>query len=158
MNQTQPNRALRRAAAKQRPSKVHMIAEPSYIDKWRIFDATERIVLALEHGEVTAENGKPIFMGINGDICYVVPALEGWVMFWQHAHKKLGLLLDTAAPFDAIRKRLQHDVVLTERMVANARQALTQQRIYYDTLDRDGLASIANDVRIKLYLEVKQNA
>ena len=39
-----------------------------------------------------------------------------------------------------------------------ARQALTQQRIYYDTLDRDSLASIANDVRIKLYLEGKQNA
>ncbi len=149
----QPNRAMRRAAKRAKRNPVIQVPEPKILDKWRIFDATDRILQALEHGEVTVENNKPIFMGTTGEVCYIMPALEGWVAFWQHAKTKLGLSVDTAAPFDAIRKRLQHDVLLTPNMLKKARAALNQQKQYYDTTNRDDLVSIANDVRIKLYLE-----
>lgn len=150
---TQPNRAMRRAARKAKRNEVVQVPEPKIIDKWRIFEATDRILQALESGEVTVKNNKPIFMGSTGEICYIVPALEGWVTYWNHAKTKLGLLEDTAAPFDAIRKRLAHDVILTPTMLEKAKAALAQQKQIYDTTNRDTLASIANDVRIKLYME-----
>jgi len=151
----QPNRAMRRAAARAKPLDNKRVYIPRYLDKFTIFSDIERILEMLEHGAIEFEGDKPIFMSATGEICFVVPALDGWIGYWERVAKHFNLDDRSYSALITVKKRLKSGVLLQESHVSAAQICVAHQRDLYERLDRDVLASLARTERIALYLEMK---
>jgi len=153
----QPNRAMRRAAARAKPVETERVELlPRYLDKFTVFSDIERIFEKLLHGEIETKQGKPIFTSAKGEICYVVPALEGWIGFWHRVAQKMGLDDKHYAAMDLVRKRLNSATPLQPEQVLAGIDCIARQRALYDKIDRDQLGSIARTHQIALYMEKVQ--
>lgn len=151
------NRKQRRAMLHGKRNQEYVtLEEPRYLTKWRTFDGIDRILTSIENGELLAENGIPVFLGVSGERCQVIPALEGWIMMWRHATLKLSLKNDTYTVFEVIRRWLASDQLIPRGLVKAARVCYQQQREYYDQHPYEAWQSIAKDVRIQIYLQPMQ--
>lgn len=151
------NRKQRRAMKHGKGNQEYVtLEEPRYLTKWRTFDGIDRILTSIENGELLAENGIPVFLGVNGERCQVTPSLEGWIMMWKHATLKLSLPIDTHTPFELIRRALDANQLISKDLVTVARHAYKLQRDYYDQHPYEAWQSIAKDVRIQIYLQPMQ--
>lgn len=147
------NRKQRRAMQHGKRNQEYVtLEEPRYLTKWRTFDGIDRILTSIENGELLAENGIPVFLGVSGERCQVAPSLEGWVMMWKHATLKLNLPVDTYTPFELLRRCLAADQLISSTLVEVARICYKLQRDYYDQHPYETWHQIARDVRIKIHL------
>jgi len=101
---------------------------PDLHDVGTIFRPIHTMFDQLRAGEVDAVRGRPVFTDWMGEICEVVPALEGWISCWQRIidGERLAIKLDGLRK---IAKRLDLGVIMTEEDVeAGWREVLACQR------------------------------
>lgn len=101
---------------------------PDLHDVGLIFRPIHTMFDQLRAGEIDAVQGRPVFTDWQGEICGVVPALEGWISCWQRIidGERLAIKLDGLRK---IAKRLDLGVIMTEEDVeAGWREVLACQR------------------------------
>ena len=153
------NRAQRRQAERnERRGKIYterIVPLPALLDEFTVFDMPQSILDQLSNGSVDAVNNKPIFRDNTGQLCEVVPAMEGWIFTWQKIQQKMAEKLDIE-PLQIVCNRLKYDMKLTMRHINHAQDALDNCREFFRTNNRAQIASIAKTAQIQILIENKQ--
>lgn len=112
-----------------KPYRPRQSIYPDLHDVGLIFRPIFNLFEQLRAGEVDAVKGRPVFRDWQGQLCEVVPALEGWAGCWDRIAAGERLQLSTEA-IKKMAKRLQYDVPLTEEEVDAAwQEVLVTQRL-----------------------------
>jgi hypothetical protein len=151
------SRALRRQLERDQRRGINrqdrVVSLPSLLDEFTVFDIPQRIFDQISSGQVDAVNGIPVFRDNTGELCEVVPALQGWIDTWKDISEKLNLSLDLDQ-MQVICSRLHYSMPITEEQISAARVALRECRIAFRTTDRKQITAIAKTSQIKMLMEV----
>lgn len=147
-------RQLERDARRGIDRSDRVVALPSLIDEFTVFDVPQRVLDQISNGSIDSHGGVPVFRDNAGIWTQVVPAFEGWIFTWRELDQKLNLGI--AAEIDAlavINTCLHYDMPISEEKISVARTALKECRIAFRITDRQQITSIAKTSQIKILLE-----
>jgi len=147
------NRAQRRAMKKARkPAPERIIPLPPMLDEFTVFDMAQTILDKIANGAIETVQGNPVFRDNAGILCYVCPALDGWIKTWQRINDELGTNINMQA-FGRIHNKLSADMPITDIEIEAALDALQAMRTVFRCSDRSRIASIATTAQIKMLIE-----
>jgi hypothetical protein len=131
-----------------------VVALPSLLDEFTVFDMPQRILDQISNDSLDAQGGVPVFKDGSGIWMQVVPAFEGWIFTWRELDQKLNLgIAAEIDALDAINKCLHYAMPITEEKISIARTALKECRLAFRATNRQQIASIAKTSQIKILLE-----
>lgn len=150
---------MMKAQHKQAP-KERVIPLPKLLDEFTVFDPLERLMIALEHNTLSADdNNKFTMTFINGTPSQVAEVLAGWNFTWEKIIRDLSLTCDISALKTIVTKlhALETDETSTQYLtiddISLARSALSRLKIIFRSTARDKLQSIAKTAQIAIFLQ-----
>jgi hypothetical protein len=147
------NRAQRRAMKKGRGATEYRdVPLPAALDEFTVFDMTQTLLNKISNGAIEAYRGEPVFRDNAGQLCYVCPALKGWVETWELINDQLGTNINLY-PLRRIHNKLDAGMILAEGEISAAKDTLLSMRLVFRAADRSRIASIARSAQIKILLE-----
>jgi hypothetical protein len=148
--QTRMNRAMRRAAARAKPTEFEKVSVPKWLDEFEIFDPIDRMLQKLENGQIEFQQGAAVFMAGDGEWYEVVPALNGWISVWKRIDQHFQLGHDLSAMV-RLCNCLNYGKPMTEHQVAAARRVYKEQLRLFRALPRDEIASVTLTEQIRMH-------
>lgn len=149
------NRSQKRQVARDMKRGINrterIVPLPSLLDEFTVFDMPQQMLDQLSSGSINAAGDTPIFRDNSGDICEIVPALEGWIFTWEKIQEKSAEKLDLE-PLKIVCNRLKYDMKLTNLHIELAQDALDRCREYFRSGNRQEIASIARTAQIQIIL------
>jgi hypothetical protein len=155
MNRTQ----RRQAERNERRGKVYterVVPLPALLDEFTVFDIPQSIFDQIKNGQIDAVNDVPVFRDNTGELCEVVPALEGWIFTWEKIAKELGVSMLAFTSMRILLNKLNAGAMLSVIDIAAASCELAQCRGVFRKADRSKLMSIAKTAQLQILLEQKQ--
>jgi hypothetical protein len=147
------NRAQRRAMKKgRRAPEYRDVPLPAALDEFTVFDMVQTMMDKISNGAIEAYRGEPVFRDNAGSLCYVCPALKGWIETWELINDQLGTNINLQ-PIGRIHNKLDAGMVLTESEITAGKDSLQAMRLVFRASDRSRIASIARSAQIKILLE-----
>jgi hypothetical protein len=144
--------AMPRNSKPRRPYRRRVSLYPDLHDVGLIFRPIHTMFDQLREGEIDAVRGRPVFTDWMGEICEVVPALEGWISCWQRIidGERLVFSLDGLRK---ISKRLDLGIMLTDdELEAGWREVLACQQATMQ-ITRRAMGSYMRTEQISIELE-----
>lgn len=147
------NRTLRRAMERSKPKAqpYRPIRIPKIILQDRDFSQIELLMMKLAKGELEFEDGHYVMTAMDGERYCVVAALEGWIEHWKRAAAHAGQEYDDGA-LVRLKNRLDNGMLLTEQLIAEARQVVAAQLRLYQAMPAAEISSVATTTQIKLLM------
>lgn len=149
------NRSQRRQAERDMKRGVmrheKIIPLPALLDEFTVFDMPQSILDQLGNGAIDSVNDEPIFRDNRGEICAVVPALEGWIFTWKKIQEKQFERFDLE-PLQIVCNRLKYDMKLSRLNIEMAQEALDRCRSYFRHGNRKDIASVARTAQIQMMM------
>lgn len=149
------NRAQRRQTERDIKRRINrtdrIVPLPAMFDEFTVFDMPQSIIDQLKNGSIDAVNDTPAFRDNTGNLCEVVPALEGWIFTWKKLSNELDLFLSFYS-LSLLSECLQKGDLITKRYIINAANELQACRIAFRNSDRQKICSIAKTAQIQLML------
>jgi hypothetical protein len=142
------NRELRRAEkrlAKAKPNRSRAIYVTNFQLEFESFDTIERLFVQLRHGAIEYVGGKPIIMGLHGEHYEMLPAMEGWLKYWQELAAEHDLEYDDG-PLLRLCKSLEYGKPLLPAEIEAAYAVVGVQRRYYRTLPKSVTTAMSRQV------------
>jgi len=153
------NRLQRRQARKSsgHKRKINKCFVSKLQDEWEQFDSIERLFIQLKAGAVEVEGNQITIMGLHGERYAVLPALEGWITYWNILATRHGFPYDDTA-MRKLAKSLEYDKPLRLDEVEAAYQIVELQRRMFRALPRRDVAAVAIEVMkdIRVTDEIKE--
>lgn len=147
------NRALRRAAARQKPLQPPKVIElPGPLDEWSVFNNIHTILKKLEYGHIEHAGNKPVFLDETGKWFEICPALSGWISCWERVDRHYNLEIDQD-PLAKLHNKLNYGMLLAYDDILAAMKVVDIQRSWFRKLPRAELRSLAKTEQIALFLE-----
>ena len=129
-----------------------VVSLPPIIDEFTVFDIPQRIFDQISNGSVDAINDIPVFRDNTGELCEVIPALDGWIHTWTKITIDLHLGLGFTS-MSILVGRLRNNRELSVIDIAAAKCELNACRKAFRTCNRAEIMSIAKTAQIQIMLE-----
>ncbi|MDP3322675.1 MAG: hypothetical protein Q8S71_03910 [Hydrogenophaga sp.] len=150
------NRAQRRQAERNNKRGIvqteRVIPLPALLDEFAVFDLPQCIFDQLKNGQIDAANDVPVFRDNTGELCEVVPALDGWIFTWEKIAQALGIKMLAFTSMRIVLSKLNSGAMLSVINIAAAHCELAQCRAVFRKADRAKLMSVAKTAQIQLIL------
>lgn len=147
------NRAQRRAAKYQKaqPAKTYRLHKA--LTSRAAFEQIERLIDTVDTGEWIRYEGE-VWVKRNSDEYYpAVPALLGFLEYWQAAEKRFGLSLDLAPLQQLIRELGEDAAGIESRLIDDNRRLLAELKRHYIRLPIEETRRLADDVKLAQLLD-----
>lgn len=152
------NRAQRRAVSKAKPMPApRRIPVTPAIDEFEQFDDIERLMQKLDHGAIEMAQGRPV-MTTKGVTYDVLSAIGGWMDYWLDLAEKHGWRIYDDSAMRKLAARLEAGMMLTPKIVDEARLVVNLQRAMFRAIPRNAISSQATTTQIKLLIEDREAA
>lgn len=148
------NRTLRRQMSrfKLTPSVPPRVRIPKIVLMDRDFCQIDLLLLKLRKGEVETVDGHVIMTTAAGEVYRVVPAMEGWIEYWQAMARKAHVKYDDRA-LVKIKNALRYDMPITPEQIDAALDVVNMQKRIYHATPAQAISSEASTQQIRMLME-----
>ncbi len=154
------NRAQRRQAERNAKRGIahteRIVPLPALLDEFTVFDMPQTIFDQIKNGQIDAVDDVPVFRDNTGNLCEVVPALEGWIFTWEKITTELKINNIAFTSMRILLSKLNSNAMLSAIDIAAAGCELNQCRLLFRKCDRTKLMDIAKTAQLQILLEAKQ--
>ncbi len=147
------NRQQRRAQKHNKPKARKFYRLPQPILMQQAFEPIDKILDVLETGEWLRHDGEALISHNIYDYYPLIPALDGWLEYWDTAQQKFNFQSDFS-PITELKKWIETDAAGTPDAVITAARAVVDQmkKIYLKT-PIDEIRAHAQTVTIRFLLD-----
>ncbi|MDO4642200.1 MAG: hypothetical protein Q4A84_10970 [Neisseria sp.] len=147
------NRQQRRAAKNRKPVPIKKYRIHQAVLMQHAFEPIETILDTLEHGQWLRKDGEVMITHDRYQYYPFLPALDGWLEYWQTAQSKFGFTADFS-PMLRLREWIETNTTETpDEVIADARKVISLMKKVYMRTPIDQIRDHGQNTTIRLMMD-----